>query len=400
MGACCSGNSATRDRRVTHEIDARMRSDEDHMPHTHRVLLLGPGESGKSTILKQMTKIYRGSVSQDVLHWTSSKIQDEVADIMKTLCKASIALDTKLETPDDGSDIEAIRESMSQLQFGSAITPELVAQMKLLWANKGIQKTLAQRNKFQIPDHAAYWFDLRLDSIYLSDSYVATFDDYLRLRVRSTGFFEETFTKSVGELLPGQAHPTRADSHSDLVPRVDLKGKDIQHRFTFIDVGGQRCERKKWLNMLKDNIKCIVYVVAVSEYDMLCFEDETTPRITEALRLFTTVLEKGFMEGKATKTVTIFLNKYDLLVAKLTDETKPSFKDCFEDFPQDKNGRDPSHVCEYVFQLFNQVFQEFKKDYPLHYHCTTAISVDQIQRIFHDITADVIKATIARTRLL
>eukprot|EP01083_Nonionella_stella_P175813 613358_1 len=57
-------------------------------------------------------------------------------------------------------------------------------------------------------------------------------------------------------------------------------------------------------------------------------------------------------------------------------------------------------ICEYVFQLFNQVFQEFKKDYPLHYHCTTAISVDQIQRIFHDITADVIKATIARTRLL
>ena len=35
-----------------------------------------------------------------------------------------------------------------------------------------------------------------------------------------------------------------------------------------IDVGGQRSERKKWLNCF-DSVQAIIYVVALSEYDQV-----------------------------------------------------------------------------------------------------------------------------------
>jgi hypothetical protein len=39
-------------------------------------------------------------------------------------------------------------------------------------------------------------------------------------------------------------------------------------RINMIDVGGQRSERKKWLNCF-DGIQAVIYVVAMSEYDQV-----------------------------------------------------------------------------------------------------------------------------------
>lgn len=38
-----------------------------------------------------------------------------------------------------------------------------------------------------------------------------------------------------------------------------------------IDVGGQRSERKKWLHCL-DNVKMVIFLVAISEYDQTLLE--------------------------------------------------------------------------------------------------------------------------------
>lgn len=49
------------------------------------------------------------------------------------------------------------------------------------------------------------------------------------------------------------------------------------------DVGGQRSERKKWIHCFED-VTAIIFCVAMSEYDQVLHEDETT--VSSALLSF------------------------------------------------------------------------------------------------------------------
>ena len=48
-------------------------------------------------------------------------------------------------------------------------------------------------------------------------------------------------------------------------------------KFRLFDVGGQRSERKKWIHCFED-VTAIIFCVAMSEYDQVLHEDETTVR--------------------------------------------------------------------------------------------------------------------------
>jgi hypothetical protein len=55
---------------------------------------------------------------------------------------------------------------------------------------------------------------------------------------------------------------------------------DFVHKglhFRMVDVGGQRNERKKWIHCFQD-VTAIIFVVAMSEYDLKLEEDLGTPR--------------------------------------------------------------------------------------------------------------------------
>lgn len=49
----------------------------------------------------------------------------------------------------------------------------------------------------------------------------------------------------------------------------------LMPQFRLFDVGGQRSERKKWIHCFED-VTAIIFCVAMSEYDQVLHEDETT----------------------------------------------------------------------------------------------------------------------------
>lgn len=54
------------------------------------------------------------------------------------------------------------------------------------------------------------------------------------------------------------------------------------------DVGGQRDERRKWIQCFND-VTAIIFVVASSSYNMVIREDNQTNRLQEALNLFKSI---------------------------------------------------------------------------------------------------------------
>lgn len=52
---------------------------------------------------------------------------------------------------------------------------------------------------------------------------------------------------------------------------------DGLHKFSVVDVGGQRSERRKWIHCF-DDVKAIIFVVALSGYNQVLFEDTRVNR--------------------------------------------------------------------------------------------------------------------------
>jgi len=59
--------------------------------------------------------------------------------------------------------------------------------------------------------------------------------------------------------------------------------------FRLFDVGGQRSERKKWIHCFED-VTAIIFCVAMSEYDQVLHEDETTVRVHACCHVIVTSL--------------------------------------------------------------------------------------------------------------
>ena len=79
------------------------------------------------------------------------------------------------------------------------------------------------------------------------------------------------------------------------------------------DVGGQRGERKKWVQCF-DNVTSILYVASLSEFNQVLAEDREKNRLLESLELFQNVINLPWFENTP---IILFLNKRDLFAEKV-----------------------------------------------------------------------------------
>lgn len=122
-----------------------------------------------------------------------------------------------------------------------------------------------------------------------------------------------------------------------------------EHRFlvnglsiNLIDVGTQRCERRKGIRQF-DNIAAILFVV-----DLPCYDQEASGNnaMTEQIELFDNVVNTKWFTGSK---FILFLNNVSVFRQKLSH--KP-FGDYFPDY---SGGTDAEQVSEYLLQRFSQV---------------------------------------------
>jgi GTPase SAR1 family protein len=135
--------------------------------------------------------------------------------------------------------------------------------------------------------------------------------------------------------------------------------------FEVYDVGGQRSERKKWVNCF-ENVDAVIFVAALSEYDQTLAEAKRHNRMMEALNLFESVVKNA---NFADTSIMLFLNKKDIFAEKIvySNITDSPF---FSDYAGPPNDFD--HGVLYFIQKFEEHLEEDEfNDSFIHVTCAT-----------------------------
>ncbi|KNC98921.1 hypothetical protein SpCBS45565_g07365 [Spizellomyces sp. 'palustris'] len=323
---CCQSAEDSESKRRNDEIDMALKKEKMNLRNEVKMLLLGAGESGKSTILKQMKLIHDNGYSFEEREAFKEIIFSNTVQSMRVILEAMATMGIRLAKTENEKHRAVILDLPNQLE-AEIFPPEVALAVKSLWTDDGVQAVFARSREFQLNDSAKYYFD-SIERIAAPD-YLPTDQDVLRSRVKTTGITETTF--HIGDLT-----------------------------YRMFDVGGQRSERKKWIHCF-ENVTAIVFLVAISEYDQVLVEDETVNRMQEALTLFDSICNSRWFIKTS---IILFLNKIDLFRDKLP--TSPMSK-YFPDYA----GQDYDSACEYILNRFVSLNQSDQKQIYTHFTCAT-----------------------------
>ena len=338
MGTC--GSSLTPEEKQalskSRSIEEKNANDHARDEMTIKLLLLGAGESGKSTIFKQMKLLYGKGFSDDDRRDWISKIHMNTICAMKDICSAVTRLGLEQNVLD-----RAAFNCMLDIAERTELSPDISDAIKSLWSDPGIIEVWERRSEYQVIESNELYFR-KLDQI-SACGYLPTDEDILASRVRTCGIVEETY----------------------VIENVE---------FVIIDVGGQRNERKKWIHCF-DNVNAVIFVAALSEYDQMMFEDETQNRMSDALLLFESICNSRWFQKTA---MILFLNKRDLFAKKIQKK-----KICDASEWHDYNGKafDYDDGVGYFLHKFLEKNQQKNKD--IYTHVTCATDTENVKVVFN-----------------
>jgi guanine nucleotide-binding protein subunit alpha len=241
-----------------------------------KVLLLGGGETGKSTILKQMHLLYgqRDSLDANLFKmWMKRNVVECAHAIVKFMDDrgeddASLKLDAK------------DREMLLEFDKEGKISADEGVKLAALWKkDDSVLKRAMEVNRSDpshwILDQAPFFFE-HAERI-AADGYEPDTTDIVKTRVLTVGINTVSFIDEVDCAYLTQFLPAAAS----LVAPEDVDKSNTQLPWQMIDVGGQRGERRKWMSAL-DDVLCLVYTVGLIEYQQIMYEDTKTVRSSHA----------------------------------------------------------------------------------------------------------------------
>mmetsp|Transcript_27386 Transcript_27386/g.43333 ORF Transcript_27386/g.43333 Transcript_27386/m.43333 type:complete len:448 (+) Transcript_27386:136-1479(+) len=447
MGSCL-GCTQSEEGKQNNLVEKDLKEEKKQYNKVKKILFLGSGGSGKSTIFKQLRGIYGKPFNPHERQTFVTHIHEQVITQMKLALDIldeyisgdmdAIIKQNELmyierkenreenadydeeedyeddmddnyddeeyanfsgEVPDLSEQALEAKEYLTSIHYTTyQLNDEIVAALKTLWGEPAIKKMYAIRNITKIEDSSAYFWN-KLDM--LNDkNYVPDEADILLVRNKTTGATEQKYE----------------------VP--DGKGS-----FSIIDVGGQKSERKKWIKCF-DSVTAVIFVASLSCYDELMFEDDTTNCMHDSLELFKEICN---LQWFVTTPIILFLNKKDLFEKKI--HIIP-LSTCFAEYtrkpvashhmdcdspsnPDAEPEAEDGHTTDEHANLVNE--KEMRDDYetdarnyikqkfvannswpqrPIYTHITCATDKDNVLNVFNDVQQIVVANGLQRNNLI
>ncbi|XP_072243941.1 guanine nucleotide-binding protein subunit alpha-14-like [Leuresthes tenuis] len=336
MGGCCTSAEDRETKRINDAIEEQLRRDKKDSRRELKLLLLGTGESGKSTFIKQMRIIHGGGYSDEDKRSYAKLVYQNIYTSMQAMVRAMGPLGISYSDAQNQSHADSVLEV--EVDKVEDFDKSLAEAIGNLWKDAGIQACYDRRREYQLSDSTKYYLT-DLDRI-AEPSYLPDLQDILRVRVPTTGIIEYPF--------------------------------DMENViFRMVDVGGQRSERRKWIHCF-ENVTSIIFLVALSEYDQVLAECDNENRMEESKALFKTIITYPWFEKSS---VILFLNKTDILKEKIMYSHVATY---FPEFtgPQ----QDQTAAQEFILKMYQE--QNPNKDKKLYAHFTCATDTENIRFVF------------------
>lgn len=366
---CIESNEKKERKRMHSRIERTLKENKARARKQVILLLLGTGESGKSTFMKQMRIIHDNGFNQSELEEKRRFVFQNTIQCMQLILQAMkyLKINIELKTNENycqtilNTDVsfERVNDTFQQ----PCLSERFVVCIEMLWNDPGVQRCYEQRDQYQLSDSAEYFFNnVKRFGEY---NYIPTNDDIVRIRLPTTGIHEHMF---------------------------NIKSTYLR----IVDVGGQSSERRKWINCF-ECVTSIIFITALNEYDM--FKHRTTNiyndsahdqliqllqfnankfdrinRMEESLALFKTITSIDILRKTS---VILFLNKTDLLEEKIK---RSPLKNHFPNYNGPlENGEEAKRFIDEMFRKNACVNKT------IYSHFTCATDTENIKKVFDSV---------------
>eukprot|EP00834_Sanchytrium_tribonematis_P005001 NODE_276_length_10970_cov_0.627909.p12 type:complete len:155 gc:universal NODE_276_length_10970_cov_0.627909:3653-4117(+) len=135
---------------LSNKIDKELRMEEKSIKDRNpvKLLLLGAGESGKSTIVKQMKIIHMGGFSKSERDGYKSLIHSNIVQIVKSVKNASESLHQELSPTNKIFVDRFLKEYMSNLEDNIMIEQSYYEHLNDFWDDKVVKELIKTENYF------------------------------------------------------------------------------------------------------------------------------------------------------------------------------------------------------------------------------------------------------------
>jgi len=329
--------------------------DDGKKPKVLQMLVAGAAQSGKSTFFKQLQIIHLNGFTAE-----------QKAEVLKTLrsnmilgFKELIEFHDGLEkAPHLSSSVKDAAEFFRKKNPFDVFDEETKGKGARLWDDKGFQKLWAMRDT--IPAFSIAHLEYLMKHLErLAAEGEPTDEDMLLSRKRTTGTNEIEF---------------------------NFKGKD----FRFVDVGGQKSERRHW-DQIIEKPDAVVFFVALTDWNLPTVADAKVTKLMESMEIFKEILD--FDSFKGTFWI-LMLNKIDLFREKIL---RVSLKESFPDFAGDEKNADEG--SRFIRDKFLALMPADRAD-SVQSHVTCALDTVQMKTVFSALQTAVLERLMSNFGML
>ena len=148
-------------KKINKKIEQILRRDWKETRRELKLLLLGTGESGKSTFVKQMRIIHNHEYCDSERKTYIKYVFHNIVVSIQTIIKAMNALNIMYENEFNSkrADFLATVYVDYTSSYLTQLSDQLVMAIQEVWADPGVQRCYDRRNEYQLSDSAKYYFD-------------------------------------------------------------------------------------------------------------------------------------------------------------------------------------------------------------------------------------------------